>query len=162
MRRLAKGNERRHLMCFMFKKPPRLPTKAVGGNGHMHVCLDFLRRPPRNRWRGAQPVRCVETNKICAQRRCASASLKCEQICCATWSSPVEPPSFSYSYFFAPACVHDSGRQVARGSTRPSSSDAFRFCFVFTILVQKTHNLMSEPPESLRARWARRRVGTLL
>ena len=73
------------------------------------------------------------------------------------------PPSFSYSYFFAPACVHDSGRQVARGSTRPSSSDAFRFVFfVFTILVQKNHNLMSEPPESLRARWARRRVGTLL
>ena len=30
---------------------------------------------------------------------------------------------------FAPACVHDSGRQVARGSTRPSSSDAFRFVF---------------------------------
>jgi len=102
VRSLAKGNGRRLLMCFMFKNLPRQPTKAVGGNGHMHVCLDFLRRPPRNRWRGAQPVRCVETNKICAQRRCASASLKCEQICCATWSSPVEPPSFSYSYFLRP------------------------------------------------------------
>ena len=161
MRSLAKGNGRRPLMCFMFKNLPRQPTKAVGGNGHMHVCLDFLRRPPGNRWRGAQPVRCVETNKICAQQPCASASLKCEQIWCVTWSSPGEPPSFSYSYLFAPACVHDSGRQLARGSTRPSSSDEFCF-FVFTILVQKNHNLMSEPPESLRARWARRRVGTLL
>ena len=141
MRCLAKGNERRHLMCFMFKKLPRHPTKADGGSGHMHVCLDSLRRPPRSRWRGAQPVRCVETNKIRAQRRCASASLNCEQIWCATWSSPVEPPSVSYSYFFAPACVHDSGRQVARGSTRPSSSDEFCFFFCF-------HNTRPEEPQS--------------
>ena len=75
---------------------------------------------------------------------------------------PCGTPQFFIFLFFAPACVHDSGRQVARGSTRHSSSDAFRFCFVFTILVQKTHNLMSEPPEGLRALWARRRVGTLL
>ena len=102
MRCLAKGNGRRHLMCFMFKKLPRHPTKADGGSGHMHVCLDSLRRPPRSRWRGAQPVRCVETNKICAQRRCASASLNCEQIWCATWSSPVEPPVFHILTFLRP------------------------------------------------------------
>ena len=63
---------------------------------------------------------------------------------------PLTTPSFSYSSIFAPACVHDSGRQVARGSTRPSSSGAFLFFFVHKTRPEdpqsiENHNLEGEP-----------------
>ena len=141
MRSLAKGNVRRHLMCFMFKKPPRHPTKTVGGNGHMHVCLDFLRRPPGNRWRGAQPVRCVETNKIFAQRRYASASLNCEQIWCATWSSPVDPPVFHILTFLRPH-VYMTRADRWRGA-QPVLRLVMHFVLFFCF-----HNTRPEEPQS--------------